>query len=36
VRELVRFLQHDDVLPVRRADDVAPGKILAVIVPYRE
>jgi hypothetical protein len=36
VRELVRFLQHDDVLPARRADDAAPGKTLAVIAPYRD
>lgn len=35
VRELVRFLQHDDVLPARRADDAVPGKTLAVIAPYR-
>jgi superfamily I DNA and/or RNA helicase len=36
VRELVRFLQHDDVLPTRRADDAEPGKTLAVITPYKE
>jgi hypothetical protein len=36
VRELVRFLQHDGVLPARRAENAAPGKTLAVIAPYRE
>jgi hypothetical protein len=36
VRELVRFLQHDDALPARRADDAAPGRTLAVIAPYRD
>ncbi|WP_018686415.1 AAA domain-containing protein [Actinokineospora enzanensis] len=36
IREYVRLLQHDGVLPARGDDRVDPKSVLAVIAPYRK
>lgn len=36
LREFVRLLQHDQVLPVRRAADANPADTMAAIAPYRD
>src|SRR5699024_590915 len=36
LREFVRLLQHDQVLPARRAADANPADTMAAVAPYRD